>query len=243
MPPLLGTVINAVAIILGGLGGLIRNQPLSAASESFFKVALSAFTVFYGLKLTVTSLHGSALQILKQILVATLALGLGRWTGSLLRLQQISNGLGQRARALIETAKPGVAGSFGKGFDACAILFCAAPLGIIGAIEDGIQDYFYPLAVKGVIDGLATLGLARVFGFGVALSALPVFVFQGTISLSCAEWVKPLLQRAGCFDAVNVTAGLLIFSVALVMLQLKRIALADYLPSLVYAGVIGWIWK
>src|SRR5262245_22007730 len=90
-----GTELDASGILVGGVAGLIRRKPFSLTTESFWKVTLGAFTVFYGLRLTWTSLNGSALQILKQLLIAVLALGLGRFTGRLLGLQKLSNRLGQ----------------------------------------------------------------------------------------------------------------------------------------------------
>src|SRR5437879_12089795 len=102
--PMIGTILNVAGILLGGLLGLFRRRALPAASEAFFRVALGAFTVFYGLRLTWLSLNGSFGQILKQLLIAVLALMLGRLAGRLLRLQKMSNRLGQAARARIEAA-------------------------------------------------------------------------------------------------------------------------------------------
>ena len=238
---MIGTVLNAAGILVGGVAGLIRRKPLSPTTESFWKVTLGAFTVFYGLRLTWTSLNGSAWQILKQLLIAILALGLGRWTGRLLGLQKISNRLGQNARERIERATPESSNPASEGLSVSAVLFCAAPLGIVGAVADGAAGYYYALAVKAAIDGFAAVGLARIFGWSVALSALPVLAFQGTIALVCAEWAGPFLSPKGLLDVTNAVAGLLVFSVALVILQIKKITLADYLPSLIFAPLLGWI--
>ena len=106
---MIGTVLNVAGILLGGIAGLIRSKPFSPATESLWKVTLGAFTVFYGLRLTWISLNGSPLQMLKQVLIAIIALSLGRWTGWLLRLQKVSNRLGQAARDRINSASPGSA--------------------------------------------------------------------------------------------------------------------------------------
>ncbi len=71
------------------------------------------------------------------------------------------------------------------------MLFCAAPLGLIGAVADGLSGYFYLLAVKAVMDGLATLGSVKTLGWPAALSAFPVFLFLGVITLAV-----PALRRA-----------------------------------------------
>ena len=153
----------------------------------------------------------------------------------------MSNRLGRGARERIAAAKPGDPRRLSEGFKTCAALFCAAPLAILGSVQDGLSGYYYPLAVKAVMDGLATMGFVWLFGWGVMLAALPVLAFQGTITLACAQFLQPLLEAHGLVDPVNAAGGLLVFSVALVILELKRIELADYLPSLVFAPLLTWL--
>jgi uncharacterized membrane protein YqgA involved in biofilm formation len=238
---MIGAALNVAGILIGGLVGLVRRKPLTPAHESYVKVTLGAFTVFYGLRLTWLSLNGSFLQILRQLLIVVLALMLGRLTGRLLRLQKMSNHLGRQARERIEAAKPADPRRSSEGFKTCAALFCAAPLAILGSVQDGLSEYFYPLAVKAVMDGLATMGFVRLFGWGATLAALPVLAFQGTITLACAQFLKPVLETRGLVDSVNAAGGLLVFCVALVILELKRIEMADYLPSLAYAPLLTWV--
>jgi uncharacterized membrane protein YqgA involved in biofilm formation len=235
---LIGTLLNVAGILIGGIVGLLRRKPLSVAQESWCKVAVGAFTVFYGLRLTWSSLSGSFGHALKQLIIAVLALMLGKIAGRLLHLQKASNRLGQRAKEIITavsaTGKPQPT----DGFKTCALLYCAAPLGILGSVADGLSGYFYPLAVKGVIDGLATLGFIRMFGSSVLLAALPVLALQGTITLGCAQLAQNFPQHQALLLSVNSVVGLLVFAVALVILQLKKIELADYLPSLLFAPLL-----
>jgi uncharacterized membrane protein YqgA involved in biofilm formation len=243
---MIGTILNVAGILIGGAVGLARKKPLPQQTEAFFKVALGAFTVFYGLRLVWTSLNGAFPHVLKQLLIAILAMMLGRLIGHLLRLQKLSNHLGRIARDHIAHAAPGSPTRASDGFKTCAALFCAAPLGILGAVQDGLSGYVYPLAIKGVMEALATLGFVSLFGWPVMLAAPPVLAFQGTITLLCAQWVKPFLQThgpAGLIDSINATGGLLVFSVALVILGIKKIELADYLPSLAIAPLITWLWR
>jgi uncharacterized membrane protein YqgA involved in biofilm formation len=248
---MIGPILNVAGILAGGVAGLARRKPLSPASESYFRVLLAAFTVFYGLRLTCLSLGGSVAHVSRQVLIVLLALVLGRATGKLLRLQTMSNSLGQGARARIEAAGTGKPVPPGEGFITCSALFCAAPLGLLGAMQDGMgpglpggglaSGYFYPLAVKAVMDGLGTMGFVSVFGWGAMLSALPVLALEGTIALGSARFLKPFLEGHGLVETVNAVGGLLVFSVALVILGLKKIPLADYLPSLVFAPLITWV--
>jgi len=238
----IGTILNVAAILAGGLAGLfIRKQP-SAATQSFFKVVLGALTVFFGLRLTVLSLSGTFGHILKQIGIMLLSLMLGNLLGKLLRLQKASNRVGTLTRDRMTRATPGNPERFMDGFIVCSLLFCAAPLGILGAIHNGLdRDYFFPLAIKGVMDGLATMSFAAMFGWGVLLSAVPVLIFEGTITLLCAHSLAPFLEARQLTDSVNATGGMLIFCVALLIFEVRRVPVTDYLPSLIFAPLLTWL--
>jgi uncharacterized membrane protein YqgA involved in biofilm formation len=164
-------------------------------------------------------------------------------------LQRFSNQLGQAARQHLATANPNPDAGVGprrppaEGFKVCAALFCAAPLGVLGAVQDGLSQYWYPLGIKAVMEGLAVMGFVRMFGWGVLLSALPVLAWQGTVTLVCSHWLGTFLAERHLLDAVNATGGLLVFSVALLILQIKRFDVADYLPSLLIAPVLAWLWR
>jgi uncharacterized protein len=246
MRPVIGTLLNAAGILIGGLLGLARpGFSLSRANEGLAQTALAALTIFYGLRLTWVSLNGPFVQILKQLLIVIVAMTLGKLAGRLLRLQQTSNAIGRWARERISAHKPGDPNQASEGFKICAALFCAAPLGILGAVQDGLTSppYFYPLAVKGIIDGLAALGFVTLFGWGVLFAVVPVLAFQGTITILCAHMFQPFLGERDLIASINAVGGLLVFSVALLMLGLKKIEVTDYLPSLIIAPLITACWR
>jgi uncharacterized protein len=237
----IGTILNALGIVVGGLLGLFNKGP-NAVTQNYLKSLLGAATAMAGLYLTWTSLTGSILDRLKQLAIVVLALILGRITGRLLHLQKASNRLGRFARERIATSKPGSSNRLYDGFRVCAGLFCVAPLGILGALQDGLSGYFVPLAIKAVIDGLAVLGFISIFGRGVMLSAIPVLIFQGTITLCSARWLLPWLQAHALLDPVNATCGLLIFSISLLIFEVRKVEVADYLPALCWAPALAkWV--
>ncbi len=241
---MLGTILNVAAIVIGGTAGLIIKKQPSAATQSFFKVALGALAVYFGLRLAWLSINGSFWQVLKQIGIVLLSLSLGSLTGKLLRLQKASNRIGQLTRDKMAKATQANPDRFSDGFIVCSLLFCAAPLGILGAIHNGLlPDYFYPLAIKALMDGLATMSFAAMFGWSVVLSAVPVLVFQGTITLVCAHSLGPFLLAHGLADSVNATGGLLIFCVALLIFEVRKVPVTDYLPSLIFAPLLTWLFR
>ncbi|MFO1478321.1 MAG: DUF554 family protein [Verrucomicrobiota bacterium] len=239
---MIGTWLNAGGIALGALAGALRTKPVSVATQNYLKVLLGAFAFFYGLRLVWIGLNGRFLHVLAQIGVVLLALVLGRIAGRLLGLQKMSNRLGRFARDRIAHRAAGGATSLSDGFEVCSSLFCAAPLGLIGAVADGLTGYFYPLAVKAVMDGFATLSFVSMFGWGVGLSAIPVLALQGTLTLFCARFLQPWLLERHLVDPVNATAGLLVVFISLVILEVKKVEITDYLPSLVLAPLLAaWL--
>ena len=237
---MIGTIVNVAGIAAGGVAGMAGKKSFSPATQFYFKMFLGLATVCSGLYLTWISVNGPFLQILKQLVIVVVSLMLGKLTGRLLQLQKSSNRLGQLARDRMGAARPGNPNRFNDGFVVCATLFCAAPLGILGAIHDGLSGYFYPLAVKAVMDGLAAMSFVSIFGGGVVLSGVPVLIFQSTITWLCSRFLLPFLSAHGLVDPVNATGGLLIFCVGLLIFEIKKIEVTDYLPALIFAPLLAY---
>lgn len=242
-PRMTGAFLNALGILLGALFGLAMTEPLSARTQNFFKNALGVAVIFFGLQMVWVGINGTFLACAKQFGIALLAVTIGNWIGRLLRLQKISNRLGRHASELIQAGQAGRKRRFADGFNACVLLFCAAPLGLMGAVADGLSGSFNLLIVKGVMDALAMMGLVRLFGWFTALSAFPVFALFGAISFVCHVHLAPVLEPRGLVDSVNVTNGFIACAVALVIFQVRKVELVNYLPALVVAPLLTWWWR
>ncbi|MEP6662373.1 MAG: DUF554 family protein [Verrucomicrobiota bacterium] len=240
---MIGVSINALGIIVGGIAGLTRKKPLTAQSESFFKVAMGAAAVFLGLQLTWKNLNGSFGIFMKQLLIVLVAMSVGKLVGKLLHLQKLSNAIGKYATSRMSAARSGPK-NFNDGLVVCALLACANPLGIFAGVEEGLSAYLFapPFVIKALMDGLAAMTFVSFFGRGVLLSVIPVVAFQGTVFFAVRA-ALPFLKDRGLVDSILATDGLLIFCVALIILNLKKIELADYIPSLAIAPLLTWFWK
>lgn len=236
-----GTIVNVAAILAGGTVGLMATKELSQPRQRLIKNILGILTVWVGLSMTWQSLNGGWRHILGQMAIVVAAMILGKATGRLLRIQRSLNKLGQYARLQMTQAKPAKP-TVGEGFITCALLFCVGPLAILGSLQDGLYDNPRTLLLKSAMDGMAAMAFARIFGWDVLLSAVPVLAYQGTLTL-LAGYLSPILLQRSLLDAVGATGGLLIFCVALVVLELKRIELADYLPSLIFTPLLTWIFR
>lgn len=234
-----GTLVNAAAIALFALAALLGKRPFSQRAQEWLRVALGAATVWIGLLLVWRSINGTAWEVLKQVGLLLLALILGRMLGRALGLQKLSNRLGRAASARLTAAEKQPA-AMGEGLVACTILFCAAPLGWVGPVPDGLSDFSAPLLVKALMDGLAAMAFVPAFRWAVVLSALPVLAWQGTIAL-LARAALPWLAAHHLVDPINAIAGLLISFVSLIIFRAMRVEIADYLPALVLAPALFWM--
>ena len=239
----IGASLNAIGILLGAIFGLARREPMPARTQFFFRNALGAFMVFFGLRLIYESVGGTFLSCLKQIFIAVLAVVFGYWLGKLLSLQKISNHLGRLAGNSIASAQKNPTRNSTDGFNACTILFCAAPLGIMGAVIDGLSGFFHFLAVKAVMDALAMVSFVKIFRWPSVLAAIPVFIFLSAISLASQFYAKPLLDAQSLTNSVNAAAGFIACIITVVIFEVRKVELANYLPALALAPLLAWLMK
>ncbi len=206
------------------------------------KVGLGVFTIWFGLRLTWRSFNGSIRQVLGQLGVVLLAMSLGKLAGKLLRLQKSSNALGRYTSR--KMSRPGDKRSFDDGLVIGTVLFCAAPLAVLASVQEGLNGFSEVFIVKSIIDCAATMVFCGTFGWGVSASALPVLAYEGAL-IRGVRLLEPALHKNAkpLLDSINATDGLLIFCVGLIILQLKKIEIADYLPSLALAPLLmWWLW-
>jgi len=236
-----GTLINTAAILFGGFLGLKASQQISAATQARIKLVLAAFTIYAGASMIWQGASGGLSNGLKQLGIACLALVLGNAVGMLLRLQNGLNRLGQYAKARLAGGAE-ASHRFSEGFITCTLLFCVGPMAILGAVEDGLHGDFKILAIKAAMDGLAAMGFAAMFGSGVLLAALPVLAYQGTITLLASALAQHLNDPL-LLNSMRVTGGLLVLCITVIILDVRKVPLANYLPSLAVAPALTNWWR
>ena len=234
---MIGPFLNALGILLGALFGLARREPLTPTTQKNCQSMLGAFTVFCGLQLLWLNTGGSFGRVMKQLLIAVLATVFGNLLGKILGLQKFSNHIGRHAANLLSAPQKNLPSKPIDGFVASTILFCAAPLGLVGAVTDGLDNYFIPFVLKAAMDGLAMTSFVKMFRWPVALSAVPVFVVLNGLTAGVHEFVAPRLA-APELQSVGAAAGLIVCATTLVILQVRRVELANYLPALGLAPLL-----
>ncbi len=246
---MVGTLINVAAIVAGGAIGLTAGKQFSPRTEYRIKMILGVVTIYVGMKTTWSSINGSLGSVLKQVVIVLVALVLGNVIGKTLRIQKTLNKLGEYAKKTLQgqqTTNPEEQRikpkRFADGFVTCTLLFCVGPMAILGALEDGLSGKVQTLAIKSAMDGLATMAFVKTFGIGPIFAAIPVLAYQGTITLM-AEGLKPVLTNHMLLDSINATGGLLILCISVVILDIQKVPLADYLPSLGVAPLLTWLFR
>jgi hypothetical protein len=239
---MIGTILNVAAIIAGGTAGLLAGQQLSPRIEQRIKLILGLLTIYIGMKTVWNSINGTFSHVVKEIVIVLASLVIGNLIGRGIGLQRAISRLGEYAKNAFTEENPEKPKRFGEGFVTCTILFCVGPMAILGALEDGLSGKIQTLAVKSLMDGLATMAFVKTFGIGPIFAAIPVLAYQGTITLAASS-LEPVLSNHLLLDNLNATGGLLILCISLVILDIQKVPLANYLPSLVVAPALTWFFR
>jgi uncharacterized membrane protein YqgA involved in biofilm formation len=237
-----GAFLNALGILLGALFGLVRREPLSARTQERLRTGLGMFIIAAGGWLIWENLGAGFGAGLANLMITFLAVVLGFWLGKLLGFQKLSNRLGRRAGRYLAAAQATPPGSAGAGLFVGLVLFGAAPLGWLGAVQEGCTGWFTLLAAKALMDALAMAGFVRSFGWPVALSAFPLYGLLGLITLACQRLAVPYCAAHHLLESVNAATGLVACVVSLVIFQVRKVELANFLPALAIAPLLTWLW-
>lgn len=240
MIPGIGTLVNVVTVLLGAVLGVLAGHRLPERTRDVVTDALGLVTLLIAATGAVavgapalTSYIGSSAPML----VVLGAVVLGGIVGSLLRLEARVEGVGGWLQARLAGDRGSVERHrFIEGFVVSSLVFCTGPLTILGSLNDGLGLGADQLFLKSALDGFAAIAFAASFGWGVAASALTVLVVQGGLTI-VGLLLGDVLPDAHV-AALTATGGLLLVGVALRLLRIREIPVADLLPALVAAPIL-----
>lgn len=224
----MGTLINTATIIIGGSLGLFLGHRLSQRVQETVMHGLGLVTLVIGVQLALATQN--ILIVLASVLVGGI---LGEWWRIEERLENLGRWLESR---LTKGVAPSDTVPLSRGFVLASLLFCVGPIAILGSIQDGLTGDFSLLAIKSMLDGFASLALASTLGVGVPLAALTVLTYQGSLTLLAAS-LEALLTDP-MIGEISATGGVLIIGIGILLLDLRRLRMANYLPSLLIAPTI-----
>ena len=227
----LGTLINAVLIIVGSLiGRIFKNIPESMKATVLSIIGLAV--ALLGIKMGFESAN---------FIVLIISLVVGTVIGEWLDLDQKMNRLGQWVESLFrKNRNEDNQISIAEGFVTASLIFVIGSMAIIGALDSGMRNDHTILITKGIIDGFTSIILASTLGIGVLLSAVPVFIYQGIIALF-SGFISVYIPD-GALDMfiteMTATGGVMIMAIGLNIAGLTKIKAANLLPGIIVVGIL-----
>lgn len=227
-----GTLLNVATVLAGTVIGLLLGARMPARMQESLVTGLGFFTVLIAISMGVGVFTDPSAQPGDDLAVLAAVLG-GVAIGELLRLHDGLEALGAWfQRRLGSEARPS---RIAEGFVTASLVFCVGPLTILGSLENGLTGDIRLLAIKSLLDGVASIAFAAALGPGVALSALTILVVQGGIAAG-AFLLSDVLD-ASAILAITSAGGVILLGVALRLLDLKAVRVANFLPALVLAPI------
>lgn len=215
---MIGTLVNVAAVVVGGVLGLVFRSKLPQKYITIFFQAIGLFTLFLGFSMSLKT-NNPLLLVFSLILGAIVGTALSLQG----RMERFSESIQRRFKLSGQRFSEGLVVSF--------LMFCMGSMTILGSIEEGLGEPNL-LYVKSLMDGFSSIALAASLGVGVILSAVPLLIYQGGLTL-----LASLLGDSFTSVMINeltAVGGILLIGLGLSILDIKKINVLDLLPSLVF---------
>ncbi len=249
-----GTIVNAVTVTLGSLAGLFIGAKLPERYQRIILNTLGLITITLGVDASVLKfaetvdrfgplVEQGATYGARVAMVMIGSLLVGSIIGTALKLHERIEGVGAWIHSRFARGTPADrdtgASTFAGGFLTASVIFCVGPLTLVGCLENGAHGDPSFLYIKSLLDGFCSLALASTLGAGVFASVLTVLVFQGGLSL-LAYWAAGSLDELS-LSLMTVVGGVVLLATALMILEIKKIPIANLLPGIFLPPLIVWI--
>ena len=236
MFPGIGTVLNIATILIGSVVGIFIGERLNEKTRSLITDILGMVTLLGAASAIIPLFKSEYLNAIPKgwsTMPVLISLLIGGIIGSALKLEDRVEHLGEYLRKRFKSKE----GSFVEGFLNSSLLFAIGPLAILGSISDGMSKGIDQLTLKSVLDGFASMAFASSLGWGVAASAIPVGLYQGTWTLIGLLLGNILSDYQ--VDVMTITGGLLLLGIGMRLLKFKLIPVGNLLPALFLAPVFA----
>jgi uncharacterized protein len=220
---MIGVLFNVATVLVGGSVGLLLKHRLPERVSNAVISGLALFTLYLGVRMAFNSLNP---------LILVLALSTGIVLGEALRLQQrLDTILSGRGNATDDKVPAGQLMLTGFA------MFSIGAMSIVGSFEEGLTGNRDTIMTKSLMDLFSSMALTAAFGRGILLAVIPLFLYQGGLTLS-ASFLAPLLEGSPQIE-LTATGGILMIGLGLNMLNLTHLRLINILPALVFAPIFA----
>jgi len=223
---MIGTIVNVIAVLAGGSIGLMLNKSLPVRYVKIFFQVMGIFTIYLGVSMALKSSH---------VLHMVMALISGALIGEWLNLQKGMEKLGEAFKQKVKFKND----KFTDGLLTAFLLYCVGSITILGAIEEGTGGSPNLLLIKSLMDGVSSVALASGLGAGVLFSVIPLFVFQGGLTLLAMVFGDFFPQIM--ITELTAVGGILLMGLGIDILEIKKIKVMNMLPALIVIVLLMWL--
>ncbi|MBQ2795422.1 MAG: DUF554 domain-containing protein [Oscillospiraceae bacterium] len=226
---MLGTIVNVITVIVGGLLGMLLKKGIKSEIMDNVMKAEGVAVLVIGMNGVLTNMLsvGENGKIVENGgLVLLISLALGAFIGEILKIDDRLNGLGAWVEKRVKSD------GFSKGFVSAFIIFCVGSMSIIGAVNDGLSGGSSVLFVKSTLDFITAMVLASAMGIGVVFACVPLFAYQGIISLF-ASYIKPVIEEfPDMMTQFSMVGYAIIMCIGINFIAGQKIKTANLLPAM-----------
>jgi len=221
-----GTLVNAVSVVIGSLIGIFLRGRFPERIKSIVFQGIGLATLFIGFQMALKT--GNLIVLFFSMLI-------GAVIGEFLNIEGRIEGFGNLVKSKFSSGED----KFVEGFITAFLIFCMGSMTIVGSIEDGLNGNPNILYAKSMLDGFASISLASVLGVGVLFSAIPLLLYQGGITM-LASLSKAFFTEA-VVNELSAAGGIILIGLGINLLEIRRIRVANLLPSLVVSAAITYL--
>lgn len=213
----MGTIINACAILVGGIFGLLLRKRFPERISKTALQVMGLVSLLIGVRMAFQG---------EELILVVISLAFGAMIGEWVNIEDGLENLGSWLEKRFHVTE----GSPAKGFINTSLLFCVGSMSIIGSITDGLSGDSSILVTKAMLDGVVSIPFAAMMGAGVLGSAFPVLVYQGSITLLASQaqaFFTPVM-----IQELTAVGGVIVMGIGVNIMELRRIRVANLIPAL-----------
>ncbi|MDA3879316.1 MAG: DUF554 domain-containing protein [Prolixibacteraceae bacterium] len=222
---LLGTIINIITVITGSLTGYFFHSKLPPKILKLVFQGIGLFTIFIGISMAMKT---------NNFIILVFSMILGSTFGEWIDIEKYINHFSEWIKKKIKSDNE----SFSEGMITAFLLFCMGSMTILGAFEEGTKGNSELLIAKSLMDGFGALALASALGIGVIFSIIPLFIFQGGLTI-LSYWVGNLMPEP-VINEMTAVGGLMLTGLGFSIMEIKKIKIINMLPALVFSIILAF---
>ena len=234
----MGTIVNTLAILLGGVLGALFGRFLNDSAQETLTKVCGVSTLFIALSGAMEGMLGveDGRIVSSGAMLIVICLARGTLAGEALNIEGAFERFGQWLKVKSGNARDP---RFVNAFVTASLTVCIGAMAIVGSIQDGLTGDYSVLATKAILDLIIIMVMSCSLGRGAVFSAIPVAMFQGSITV-LAGLLRPLMTDAA-LDNLSLVGNVLIFCVGVNLLWGTKIKVANLLPAIVFAVIAAFL--